>query len=839
MKKYFFTTALATSLLITSCADNEVVDNVIPDSQKEMISFSLSDGASQTRAGFRGSSTFIAMRIQSDSKKSGETTKYTRTTATAAKDEMTGDDTYSTVSFTNDQKRYWDDAHGRYSKLSVYAIAIPNKSTDDASNSLENKLKAGNDGSSTWGTNADNTIEWSVTTTAQTKDSGSENSQAVGNGTIDNEDLVYSNNIKSEGKNGIYRWDYSNNPQGYPTNNGKNDGHKDGQMLFYQSGMTDGNAATQEITEAPGHFDKGHLVFNHALTRLTINLKRGTGFGLGTDVFKFATGTNITLKEVPTKGKLVLATGNWNTTESDITKSDISGIAQLQTPNTGFDYTLTAQFIPGYTFNSTGNEANKNFMQFTIDDNTYYITQSMVYTALKQNASTNDLSAVATSYTMEQGKNYELNITVNKTAIDEMTATLIDWANVTAANIDATNSYITISSTTMDKQSNACNHFDLYRLDAGHDDIYANPDGSDAPKLTNWGGNYTDKATTLEETSTSSGVWRTDWVWESNKNFYHFRTVDKGIALSNTDSDVDDYFKVYSGPVKDEFSEGIISTAINDQKYNDYHWGAPMKSGADFTYNTTPNTESEKNEGYSQSLYCAIGSTKDQINIIEQHMMATVHFVIHTGTKADGTDATDAAVSLLGGADNKGTRLTLTNFAGEGTVKVGNGFITPSATMVSSDIPVPGVSSISYSSSNPYTLNSLETTADGFFETASTVTKAYSYRVVPQALYRGTESDIENETTLSKFIGLTIVTPDDNQYYVIKKLYGVNGTVSHSGSKNEHGVTNNSALITRWYPGYDYTYHIYLNKTGIEAITCTVVDWVKVEGNIGDVNLES
>ena len=239
--------------------------------------------------------------------------------------------------------------------------------------------------------------------------------------------------------------------------------------------------------------------------------------------------------------------------------------------------------------------------------------------------------------------------------------------------------------------------------------------------MTNWGGNYTDQATTLEETSTSSGVWRTDWFWESNKNFYHFRTVDKGIALSNTNNADDDNFKVYSGPVKNDFSLGNISTAINDLKYNDYHWGAPMKSGADLTYNTTPNTESEKNEGYSQSLYYAIGSTKDQINIIEQHMMATVHFVIHTGTKANGTIATNAAVSLLG-ADNKGTRLTLTNFAGDGTVKVGNGFITPSETMVSSDIPVPGASSISYSSSSPYTLSSLATTSDSFFKIASTAT---------------------------------------------------------------------------------------------------------------------
>ena len=825
MKKYIYPLAVTAAMLTAaSCDDNEILETPIPDSQKEMISFSLSDGASQTRAGFTGADTKIVMRIQSNDRTNASNAKYTLTCALAAMDNTNDAASYSSVSFDfngTNYTRYWDDAHGRKSLLSVYAIAVPDKN-DETVLSSENTLQKGIIGSETgnWGTNSDNTLTWQVDAT-QTSDN------------IANKDLVYSNNIREEGENGIYRWNYSNGNYS-PESTGANT-HKNGQMLFYQNGMNDDDAATKDLTDAPGHFDRGHLVFNHALTRLTINLKRGTGFGSGTDVFKFATGTNITLKEVPTKGKLDLATGNWSTTESDITKSDISEIAQLQTPNTGFDYTLKAQFIPGYTFNSTGNEANKNFMQFTIDDNTYYITQSMVYTALNQNTSTNGLSAGATSYTMEQGKNYELNITVNKTAIDEMTATLIDWANVTAANIDATNSYITISTETMGTQSKACDHFDLYRLDAGYNNIYAKPDGTSAPKLTNWGGNYIDKATTLKETS--SGVWRTDWFWDSNKNFYHFRTVDKGITLLNTEIIDDDIFKVYSGPVEGDFSEGNISTAINDLKYNDYHWGAPMKSGADLTYNTTPNTESEKNEGYSQSLYCAIGSTKDQINIIEQHMMATVHFVIHTGTKANGT-STNAAVSLLG-IDNKGTRVTLTNFAGDGTVKVGNGFITPSATMVSSDIPVPGASSISYSSSSPYTLSSLATTFDSFFKTASTETNAYSYRVVPQALYRGAESNIENETDLSKFIGLTIVTPDDNQYYVIKKLYGVEGNVSQNGSKNEHGVTSGSASITRWYPGYDYTYHIYLNKTGIEAITCTVVDWVKVEGNIGDVNLES
>ena len=164
---------------------------------------------------------------------------------------------------------------------------------------------------------------------------------------------------------------------------------------------------------------------------------------------------------------------------------------------------------------------------------------------------------------------------------------------------------------------------------------------------------------------------------------------------------------------------------------------------------------------------------------------------------------------------------------------MGNGFITPSNTTISSDIPVPGAP-INYGEN--YSLSSLQTTTENFYNIGSTETKAYSYRIVPQTLYRG--SDAANETDLTKFIGLTIVTPDDNQYYVIKKLYGVEGTISNQGSKNEHNPTAGKAQITRWYPGYDYTYHIYINKTGIEAVTCTVVDWVKVTGENIDIDLE-
>ena len=65
MKQYIFTAVLASVLLTTSCSD-DTVENGISDSQKEMISFSLSDGSIQTRAGFIGGDTKIVMRIQSN-----------------------------------------------------------------------------------------------------------------------------------------------------------------------------------------------------------------------------------------------------------------------------------------------------------------------------------------------------------------------------------------------------------------------------------------------------------------------------------------------------------------------------------------------------------------------------------------------------------------------------------------------------------------------------------------------------------------------------------------------------------------------------------------------------
>lgn len=772
MKKYIYPLAITAALFATACSDDEVnaVDN--PDAQKEMISFSMEDAVSTTRAGFTGGDTKIFMRIKSQSKETGKTNRYTRTSALAERDNTGTAITYSTVSFTLDEKRYWDDAYGRNAKLSIYALAIPNQK-----NSTKLTASALTAGTTIWfeETEENEKAVWTVSL------------DQSGATTLADEDLCYSNNISENGHDGRYVYNFSTGL--YPAyNNGTSvNDLEDGCMVFSQEATAD--------PSAPGKFDKGHLIFKHALSRLVVKLKEGTGFdgtigGTSTD-FSFKTGTNVKLINMPYTGTFDISSMTPASSWSSMASVDITKMQLLASGASDYDasvnYSLIAQVLPGYSFGST---SATNVMEFTIDDNTYYVTQKMVFDALKLNAANNGLSTEATSYTMEEGKKYVLTITINKTQIESLTASLVDWVGVDANNFDAANSYITITnSQMMDKKDIPCDNFDLYRLSDDVTDIYT--EGT-LPNNTNWFAGYnTDGKATLTEIMTDgsspsgTGVWKTNWSWPSNKSFYHFRTVNKGTRItSGTGSSSNDYFEVVSGNLNDD---------KNTTTYNDYHWGAPMKTGSALKYDVY--------KGFEDYLYPAIGSTKSTINLIEHHMMSNVHVVLHTKVKEDNSLADNGVVLL-------GTKVYLTSFCAKGTVEMGRGVVNATdAVTASAEIGAPG------------------TTVADYYQSAVGVSKKYSYRVVPQLLDR-----TANSTT--QHIGLTIETADGNKYFVqaLSAISAVTGTNTQQHTAND--------LIDRWYPGYDYTYHVTLSKTGIEAITCSIVDWVSVEGANKDITLE-
>lgn len=793
MKKFLFPAVLTTVLLgVLACNNDEVIENVVPEDQKSPVEFSMTDAGGNVtmanRAGFK-SATRILMQMRSV-ENSTSSTRYTRTIAEG--NAMADGKQYSTLHFDINNMRYWDDAFGRKAHISVFAVAIPDKKE---SSLLPETLAPTGTGWTDVAANSN--YDWTVEKTQTAAD-------------IANEDLTYSNNIQPVVENG--------------THNGYNGRYTyDFQQAKYVPELADNISNLEDLgegclqfalkdvgnSEGAGKFDKGHLIFKHALTRLTVHFQINTTNGFtGNASDYFTSDSHILLHKFRYTGTFNIEEGKWD----DAAEEDKETITMAHKEHT----TYQAQMLPGYTF--TENDPT-NVMEFTIADNTYYITSHMIWKALYDNRNTNNLPE-QNSYTMEMGKNYDLTITANKTAIDNITATLISWENVTGGNINATNSYITLS--LKDATDKPSTNFDLYRLAVESDNIVT--DNQNDPKLTNWQGNYTDIATLTPGEGSS---WKTDWFFESNKTFYHFRTVAQGTEIETAPGD--DYFKIYSGPKDDIWGADKQPTKVNDNgKCYDYRWGAPMKSEAKLKYNSTAGT----NEGYTTSLYPAIGSTNDAINILEQHMMATVNFVLHTGKKIENGAEVDAGpITLKESGSNKATIITLQNFYGEGKVKVGSGLVSEDKTLYSTELPIPGITP-TYNNDGK-TLTSYVVEDNDYFKTVNTITNDYTYCIVPQKLYHGNATPDTDETT-GNFIGLTIQTPDNNQYYVIKKLYGVKAT-HVSGTKTD--VTVNSP-ITEWLPGHRYTYHIYINKKGIEAVTCTVVDWIDVQGTIGDVDLE-
>lgn len=785
MKKYLFPAALATTLLATSCSDNDMAEPITPDGQKEMISLTLGLGddtpamakrvsGTPTYDGFTAP-TRILMRIQSDDNDAATGNhRYTRTLAVA--NTKVGDKQYSTVVHTVDQDnayiRYWDDAFGRNAHLSVFAVAIPNK--NDAGLLAENKL---NGPASGWTTDPqDNKIKWTVATTQDAT-------------TLEDQDLVYSRNIRKGGtadEAGRYVWNFSSGayvPNIDAALTAPNVFTKD-RMRFTLSDDAD--------PTSPGKFDKGHLIFNHALSRLTITINSGTGFDAK---------NNFTLSDegvqalgMNTSGTLDVSTGLW---ADGATTGTITTKPTVDRPTgsvTYASYKTSMQMLPGYAFNN-GNTTN--VLKFTIDDNEYYITQDLIFDALKENAANNGLStSEETKYTMEQGKNYVLTITVKKTKIESLTATLADWVDVAAKEKPLYNSYVTLS--LKDAEGTACEDFDLYRLGVGDDKIHTSETDKTADAYENyeWKGNYTDYLTTnasadenkklKKYTDTAEGKekWKTPWFFDDNKTFYHFRTVKAGTTIEGATGvkadATDDYFTIHDGPI----------SGTNEV---DPHWGAPLKdyAGSDnpatkpaTKYNTTPGDH----EGYTDIIYKAIGSTTGAIAIQEFHMLSEIQVIVKTKSEAEG------GVKLKDG--DVYTTVTLYQFAQNGQVKMGNGFVTAQA---------------------PFTHSQALTQPTDFFKTNPTVTNAFTWRVVPQSLNRG--------TTKADKVAIKIQTPDNNLYYCIDDL----STITPQGTSNP---------INYWRPNHRYTYTFVISKKGIDQITCTVADWIDVKANDKDITLE-
>ena len=794
MKKYIIPLSIVAATFAASCSSDENLPQEIDNSMKTPIEFSMTDqtgsatiGAesyrAQTRAGF-SAQTRIVMRMMaekitlgSSSEATASETKYTKTEA-VAETEATGAG-YSAVKFNNDNntinQRYWDDAYGRDTQLSIFAVAVPGKTTSDMLT-----LK----GNNTWGTESDNTIQWTVSTT-QT----SEN--------ISSEDLVYSNNIRENGKNGIRKWDFTNSK--YQDFSGDISTLNDGRMKFTMKPVAE---EQNQDPKGPGKFDTGNLNFTHALSRITLKIKLASEFGNNASLDD----KEVKVLNMPYKGTLNVATGDFSSSEY---KNEIV-MAPISTTEENIKGQYMAQVLPGYNIaaDRTTN-ADNNMLQFKVvtkdgDDitsqNIYYVTNKSVNTALANNANINGDKDSDGNITMAQGKHYILTITVGKTEIKDISATLVDWTYVSGEHTQ-NNAYLSFTNAFKNsytgENNKAADNFDLYRLNDPSTDI--STDGKH--KGYKWNSKWENKADLTKKTDGNSNIigWSTKWYFEDNKSFYHFRMVgqkvdgeSKTTRQIHTDATNGDYFEIEAGETD-----------------GNYTWGAPFVSNSQLKYSTTSGYDNSDDNNHN--IHYAIGATNDNIHLTSFHMLSKIRVVLKTVETANG------GVNLQSGGKN--TTVKITNVFTKGKVNMGNGLVTAgknsNATQPIRETAVIMTAPETFIKDNS---NNLET-------------NEFTYYIVPQALVD--DNNTTDNTTDDVYVGLEIQTPDNNIYYVVKKLSEIKAT-----SVGNNGTQVKNEAIKWWYPNHSYLYTITLKKTGIENITCTLVDWTDVTGDNQDVTIE-
>ena len=268
----------------------------------------------------------------------------------------------------------------------------------------------------------------------------------------------------------------------------------------------------------------------------------------------------------------------------------------------------------------------------------------------------------------------------------------------------------------------------------------------------------------------------TTWYWPDNKTFYHFRAIAQKSVPALTAVEGKDCVALTSG-----------------NTYTDVCWGAPFPEMEpepdDPSSNTTKFVYSLTN-GFAgtdgHQIHYAIGATESPLKLLLFHVMSDVTFNI---SSVDGEAKVD-----LGDGESTATKIELKNIYTKGRVQLGNGLVLGTGTQTGTQTGTPT-----------------------FLLQGDTTLTWSNYGAIPQSLAG---------------VVLDITTPDNNHYKIeLAKVFAQVANVTSKNLQNPYAVVDGKCLIDRWYPDYKYTYTFKLSKRGVAGITCTILDWEKVEAD--------
>lgn len=525
-----------------------------------------------------------------------QTTKYATT-----RGDVNADGT--AIEFINDQAttrtRYWDDAHARSSKLSIWAVACDGLDKLGGTGTLLNEssnIFNTADAKTLWRTEAINatSLDWNVPTSGEDETS------------VKNRDLIFSNNVTK-----------------YTINSVETDNR------------TSYNTADKK-------FGSSALVFYHALSKITVYLDKGEGY-TSTDAFSFPDGKNIKLNYFNVGGKFNIEQGEF--TEVNNSPASIEYIYK-QTGTAPHAYELQALVLPylsSYTKTLKGSQFVENntniMMEFSIDGSNYRLTSGALYDALIDKTTNNPVTNAtqktdnSTNYIpLEAGKNYVFTFTVTKTGI-EATATVKPWDDVTANNVTPLINFSKCYGSTGD---NFGKGFTFYRS-TSKDNNYLETNNSSSVTYNSTGSTYTMSP---------------KLYWKDHSTHYFFRGIWPAKATEASQTEINNG---YTPSAKIKTAENKTVVAVENVGYktgtfpSDLMIGVPRKTetidGKEVTsYDETCKANHTTGEVATSGI-CATqataGSHDDEglIHLNFQYAMSQVEVRLTTPTTGDDAKA--------------------------------------------------------------------------------------------------------------------------------------------------------------------------------------------------------
>ena len=514
----------------------------------------------------------------------------------------------------------------------------------------------------------------------------------------------------------------------------------------------EGYDGTLKFDEVKSNTSSDLLVFTHAMSKVTVKLTAGAGFVDS----KFVSTPTVTLLGFYTEGKVNVE--GKTTTATTTTSHDISThLDEGGQGNTTANF--SALVFPGNSFANTTQIA-----KIEADGNVYYVTAEKINAA---NTADQDV--------FESGKNYIINVIVNKTEIN-VSATVTNWVDVESAEVSPV---INVDASWGSSDTGSSDSFDSFSFYRSTSFAYGYSNG-----LT---GNTEDyfiseaiakKPNASEETqwkfynSTANVATEVHLYWPNHNTHYQFRGV-----WPNTSVKADD---TQTAPHVSKVSESDATQKIdirNAAYSTSENYPSNLMIGRPEVTGNCNNTET----GHTTTdlISGGICATEGKVNLNFRYVMSQVEVVLSTS----GVGSSDR-VNI-----DANTVVEIVNVAKEGYVRLGDREVVPSD-----------------DATNSYTLDKVSGEGNDL--------KRHS-AIVPQVLAYPTAGALTN----ARF-KITVTNGDgtkDVYYTDIKPI-------------KKTGSSDPVAPDGKWESGVHYVYNLKLTKTEIK-VSATITDWTRVDAS--------